>query len=111
MIQRMSKPCCTCVQVLLQTVANANCNSLHEANYEAWQNLCDELNMCKQLEVQQHFLLHIITEALAADKGASMHQVCYHDYFTNSLNYPVNMPQCVNLKHVQKSGDKGALAS
>ncbi|KAL0018276.1 hypothetical protein WJX77_003271 [Trebouxia sp. C0004] len=61
-------------QVLLQTVANADCNSLHEANFQAWQKLCDELNMCKQLEVQQHFLLHIITEALAADKGGSMHQ-------------------------------------
>ncbi|KAA6427368.1 MAG: hypothetical protein FRX49_02032 [Trebouxia sp. A1-2] len=61
-------------RVLLQTVANADCNGLHEANYEPWQKLCDDLNMCKQLEVQQHFLLHIITEALA-HKEASRHQV------------------------------------
>ncbi|KAL0040054.1 hypothetical protein WJX79_004363 [Trebouxia sp. C0005] len=60
-------------RVLLQTVANADCNGLHEANYEPWQKLCDDLNMCKQLEVQQHFLLHIITEALA-HKEASRHQ-------------------------------------
>ncbi len=99
-IQRISKPCCICVQVLSQTVANADCNSLHKANYEAWQKLCDELSMCKQLEVQQNFLLHIITEALAANKGASMHQVCYHDYVTNSLNCPLNMPQCLSLRHV-----------
>lgn len=100
MVQRVSKPCCIRVQVLLHTVANANCNSLHEANYEAWQKLCDEINMCKQLEVQQHFLLHIITEALAADQGATTHQVCYHDYLICSLNCPLSMPQYANLKHV-----------
>ncbi len=87
----MSNPGCICVQVLLQTVANADCNGLHEANHEAWQKLCDEVNMCKQLEVQQHFLLHIITEALAADKGAITHQVCSHDYVIYSINCPLNM--------------------
>ena len=106
MIQRMSKPCCICLQVLLQTVANADCNGLHEANYEAWQKLCDEVNMCKQLEVQQHFLLHIITEALAADKGATTHQVCYHDYVIHSLRCPWNMPQCVNLNNDDDLGTR-----
>ena len=97
--QKTSKPCCICVQVLLQTVANAGCNGLHEANFEAWQKLCDEINMCKQLEAQQHFLLHIITEALAPDKGARLHQVCHHAYVTSNLTFPLNTPQCLSLMY------------
>jgi len=90
----------------LQTVANADCKGLHKASYEAWRSLCDKIDVCKQLEVQQHFLLHIITEALAADKGATTHQVCYLDYATYSVNCPLNMPQCVNLNMFKVLGTR-----
>ena len=55
--------------------------------------------MCKQLEAQQHFLLRIITEALAPDKGARLHQVCHHAYVTSNLTFPLNTPQCLSLMY------------